>query len=320
MFVFPGQGSQYRGMGRDIHAEFSVAREVYGEASDVLGYDMEKLSFEDPNDEIGLTRYTQPALLTHSIACLRVFEALTGGSVVPRMAAGHSLGEYTALVTAGSLTLEAGLKLVQKRGELMGEHGEGGMMALTVDVDTARVIADRHYCQVGGCNLPEQTVVGGRDEDLERLAADIAENYPRKRAVPLVTEGAFHTYFMVTAARLFREVLEQTEFAAPEISVLANYTGDVHDVDAESIRARLFFQLFSPVKWDGCLRTAIEQGVDTFIEFGGGLGTAEEPAGKRPNLEGIIRKTLKSRSHDADYIAAINCDSIRAAARRFAVD
>jgi [acyl-carrier-protein] S-malonyltransferase len=305
-------------MGSDIHAEFQVARDVYGEASDAVGYDMEKLSFEDPNDEIGLTRYTQPALLTHSIACHRVLEELTGGSIVPRMAAGHSLGEYTALVTSGSLTLEAGLKLVQKRGELMGEHGEGGMMALTVDVDTAREIADRHFCQVGGCNLPEQTVVGGRHEDLEKLAADVAENYPRKRAVPLVTEGAFHTYFMVTAARLFREVLEQTEFSEPKIGVLANYTGDVHDHDAESIRARLFFQLFSPVKWVGCLRTAIEQGVDSFIEFGGGLGTAEEPAGKRPNLEGIIKKTLKSQDHQAHYMAAINCDSIRAAAQHFA--
>ncbi len=314
MFVFPGQGSQYRGMGRDVHTEFKVARDVYAEASDALGYDMEKLSFEDPADEIGLTRYTQPALLTHSIACLRAFTELTGDTVAPRMAAGHSLGEYTALVMAGSLTLEAGLKLVKRRGELMGEHGEGGMMALTVDAATAKAIADKHYCQVASCNLPEQTVVGGRESDLEALAADIDANYPRKRAVPLATEGAFHTYFMVTAARLFREVLDATTFATPGTEVLANYTAGVHDPDAESIRTRLFFQLFNPVNWVGCLQTAMEQGVDTFVEFGGGLGKAEEPAGKRPNLEGIIKKTLKSRDYDADYVAAINCESIRAAA------
>jgi [acyl-carrier-protein] S-malonyltransferase len=202
----------------------------------------------------------------------------------------------------------------------MGEHGEGGMMALTVDAATAKAIADKHYCQVASCNLPEQTVVGGRESDLEALAADIDANYPRKRAVPLATEGAFHTYFMVTAARLFREVLDATTFATPGTEVLANYTAGVHDPDAESIRTRLFFQLFNPVNWVGCLQTAMEQGVDTFVEFGGGLGKAEEPAGKRPNLEGIIKKTLKSRDYDADYVAAINCESIRAAALHLAAE
>ena len=109
MFVFPGQGSQYRGMGSDLHAAYPVVREVYAEASDAVGYDMAKLSFEDPDDEIGLTRFTQPALLTHSIACLRVFRGIDGrGESRRKLAAGHSLGEYSALVMAGSLTLEAG--------------------------------------------------------------------------------------------------------------------------------------------------------------------------------------------------------------------
>ncbi len=317
MFVFPGQGSQYRGMGSDIHAEYSVARDVYAESSEALGYDMTRLSFDDPGDEIGLTRFTQPALLTHSIACLRVFEELTGGSVQPLMAAGHSLGEYTALVGCGSLSLTDGLKLVQKRGELMGEHGAGGMLALTLDLETARPIADRFYCQVGGCNLPEQTVVGGREEDLEALAAHVTENYPRKRAIPLATEGAFHTYFMVKAAQLFREVLDQTEFDSPTCQVLANYTGDIHEPDAMGIRSRLFFQLFSPVKWAGCLRTAMEAGVDTFIEFGGGLGGSDDPAEKRPNLESIIKKTMRTRKYEAEYLASINCDTLRAAAQPF---
>ncbi len=313
MFVFPGQGSQYRGMGSDIHAEYSIARDVYAESSDALGYDMTKLSFEDPDNEIGLTRFTQPALLTHSVACQRVFEHLTGGAIQPFMAAGHSLGEYTALVSSGSLSLSDALKLVQKRGELMGEHGAGGMLALTLDLDTTRPIADRYYCQVGGCNLPEQTVVGGREEDLEALAAHVKEHYPRKRAIPLATEGAFHTYFMVKAAQLFREVLDETTFNSPTCQVLANYTGNVHESDARGIRSRLFFQLFSPVKWVGCLRTAMEQGIDTFIEFGGGLGSADEPAGKRPNLESIIKKTLRSRQYEADYFASINCGTLQAA-------
>ena len=317
MFVFPGQGSQYRGMGSDIHAEYPAAREVYAQAGDALGYDMARLSFEDPDDQIGLTRFTQPALLTHSVACMRVFESMTGGTVQPLMAAGHSLGEYTALVVSGSLSLADGLKLVQKRGELMGEHGAGGMMALTLDLETTRPIADRFFCQVGGCNLPEQTVVGGREEDLEALAAYVTEHHPRKRAVPLATEGAFHTYFMVKAAQLFREVLDATEFRPPACQVLANYTGNVHDPDAEAIRSRLFFQLFSPVKWVGCLRTAMEQGVDTFVEFGGGLGGSDDPAEKRPNLESIIKKTLRSRKYEADYFSAINCATLQTAVESF---
>jgi [acyl-carrier-protein] S-malonyltransferase len=303
-------------MGSDIHAGFPVARQVYEEASNALDFDLEELSFEDPDGQIDLTRFTQPALLTHSVACCRVFEELTGGSVRPQMVGGHSLGEYTALVIAGSLSLSDGVKLVQKRGELMGEHGEGGMMALTTDLDAAREIADRYYCQVGGCNLPEQTVVGGSESDLEKLAAYVTENYPRTRAVPLVTEGAFHTYFMVGAARLFREVLEQTNFAAPTADVLANYTGGLHEADEQTIRPRLFFQLFSPVKWVNCLTTAMERGIDTFVEFGGGLGKSDEPADKRPNLESIIKKTMRGRGYTADYLAAINCASIRTAAEQ----
>ncbi len=318
MFVFPGQGSQYRGMGSDIYSEYSVARDVYAESSDALGYDMTQLSFEDPGNEIGLTRFTQPALLTHSVACMRVFEELTGGGIQPLMMAGHSLGEYTALVGAGSLSLSDGLRLVQKRGELMGEHGAGGMLALTLGLEATRPIADRFYCQVGGCNLPEQTVVGGREEDLEALAAYVTENHPRKRVVPLATEGAFHTYFMVKAAQLFRDVLDNTDFSAPTCQVLANYTGNVHEPDARGIRSRLFFQLFSPVKWVGCLRTAVEQGIDTFIEFGGGLGTSEDPAEKRPNLESIIKKTLRARKYEADYFASINCATLRVVAEQLA--
>jgi [acyl-carrier-protein] S-malonyltransferase len=303
-------------MGSDIYSEFSVARDIYAESSDALGYDMTKLSFEDPGNEIGLTRFTQPVLLTHSVACMRIFEELTGGTIQPLMAAGHSLGEYTALVGAGSLSLSDGLKLVQKRGELMGEHGAGGMLALTLDLETTRPIADRFYCQVGGCNLPEQTVVGGRAEDLEALAAYVKVNFPRKRAIPLATEGAFHTYFMVKAAQLFREVLDATDFSAPAFQVLANYTGNVHEPDARGIRSRLFFQLFSPVKWVGCLATAVEQGIDTFIEFGGGLGASDDPAEKRPNLESIIKKTLRAHKYEADYFASINCDTLTATAEQ----
>jgi [acyl-carrier-protein] S-malonyltransferase len=304
IFIFPGQGSQYPGIGSDLHAEFESARRIYQEASDLLGMDMPRLSFEDPDNRINLTRYTQPVLLTHQIAWQ------------PFASAGHSLGEYSALVAAGVLTFGDALKLVAKRGELMGEHGEGEMLALTVDLETARPMADKHHCGIAGLNLPDQTVVGGAGSDLEALAAEMGEKYPKKRAVPLKTEGAFHTYYMVTAARLYREELARVTFSEPTIKALSNYTGGYHEADADSIRSRLFFQLFHPVNWIGCLQTALDDGASLFVEFGGGIGKGEGPAEKRPNLESIIKKFTRRADPKPEYLSAINVESIRATAGR----
>lgn len=312
MLVFPGQGAQYAGMGRDLYEAFDAAREVYGEASEALGYDVPELSFNDPEGKIGLTRYTQPALLTHSIACLRVVEAQCGRELTPLAAAGHSLGEYSALVAAGALAFNDALRLVSERGRLMGEHGEGGMLALAMDAEAASELADRHCCQVSGVNLPTQTVVGGTRADLEQLAADLAENYPRKRGTPLATEGAFHTYLMVTAAREFREVLKRTEFIAPRFPVLSNYTARPHDPAPDAIRTRLFFQLINPVNWVGCMQWATENGVSSFLELGGGIGRGETPAEKRPNLQGMLRKYCRGAGHEADIRAVINADDAQA--------
>ena len=306
MLVFPGQGAQYAGMGSDLHEAFDAARRVYDEAGETLGYDMRELSFSDPEGKIRLTRYTQPALLTHSIACLRVTEAQLGGELTPMAAAGHSLGEYSALVAGGALSFRDALRLVSERGRLMGEHGEGGMLALAMAADEARQLADRHCCQIAGLNLPTQTVVGGAHADLEQLAADLAENYPRKRGTPLATEGAFHTYLMVTAAREFREVLKRTEFLAPRFPVLSNYTARPHDPAPDAIRTRLFFQLINPVNWVGCMQWAVENGASSFLELGGGIGRGETPAEKRPNLQGILRKYCRGAGHDAEISAVIN--------------
>ncbi len=315
IFIFPGQGSQYPGIGSDLHAAFESARRIYEEASDLLDYDMAKLSFADPEDRINLTRYTQPVLLTHQIACLTVYRELAENPMRPVAVAGHSLGEYSALVAAGVLTFRDALGLVVKRGELMGEHGEGEMLALTMDLDTARPLADRHYCGIAGLNLPEQTVVAGASTDLDALAVEIGEKYPKKRAVRLKTEGAFHTYFMVHAARLYREELNRVAFAEPQIRVLSNYTGGFHEADADSIRSRLFFQLFHPVNWVGCMQSALDDGATRFVEFGGGIGSGEGPAGKRPNLESIIKKFTRCADPRPDYLPAINVETIQAAAK-----
>jgi [acyl-carrier-protein] S-malonyltransferase len=310
-FVFPGQGSQYAGMGSDVCNEFEVAREIYAQANDVLGYDIAELSFNDPDEQLNLTRFTQPALLTHSIACLEVFRELTDDRLKPAIAAGHSLGEYSALVAAKVLSFESALKLVQKRGELMGTHGEGEMSAFPLDPDTIRPIAERHRCAIAGLNLPEQTVIGGRSEDLESVERDVKEQYPRKRAFRLKTEGAFHTYYMVKAAQHFQADLDAMSFEPSDIRVLSNFSGGYHEPDPVDIRARLFFQLFNPVLWHSNLVTAFGDGVETIIEFGGGIGKATEPEGKRPNLEGMIKKAMHAASHEALYMAAINLDSLK---------
>jgi [acyl-carrier-protein] S-malonyltransferase len=310
-YIFPGQGSQYAGMGSDLHEEFAVARDVYAQASEVLGYDIAELSFKDLEDKLNLTRYTQPALLTHSFACLQVFRELTDDRLAPAIAAGHSLGEYSALVAAKVLTFESALKLVLKRGELMGDYGEGEMSAFPLDLDTIRPIAEKHRCAVAGCNLPEQTVVGGRAEDLELVEQEVLEQFARKRPVRLKTEGAFHTYYMDKAAELFRPVLEEASFAPAEARVLSNYTGGFHEDDPAKIREGLYYQLFNPVMWHTNLLTAFDAGVKMIFEFGGGIGTAETPDGKRPNLEGMIKRATKAAEYEARYRSAINAPTVR---------
>jgi [acyl-carrier-protein] S-malonyltransferase len=311
-FIFPGQGSQYLGMGTDLVAEFPRVAELFEEASDVVGYDMPELCFRDPHQELDKTRYTQPALLTHEVACLEAFRTLAEGRLTPVLTAGHSLGEYAAMVMAGALSFADALKLVKRRGELMGELGRGGMVATTLDLQAAMALADKHYCGIGGCNLPEQTVIAGEDRDLDTLMADLEQNYPGKKGIRLRTEGAFHTYLMVHAAQQFRPVLEAAQFAPFEVDVLSNYTGKLHEQDPHGIRSRLFFQLFNPVRWVGCMNSAIDAGIDTIVELGGGIGKGEGPEGKRPNLESIVKKSLKWRQHEATYFAAINATTIRA--------
>jgi [acyl-carrier-protein] S-malonyltransferase len=304
-------------MGSDIVVAYPAAREIFERASDTLGFDMQALCFEDPKSQLGQTRFTQPALLTHEVACLEAFRSAVGGEPKPTLVAGHSLGEYSALVASQALSFEDGLRLVARRGELMSEFGRGGMVATTLDRDSAYSLADRHFCGVGGCNLPDQTVIAGEESDLEALVADMAKTQPGKRAIRLDTEGAFHTHLMIEAAMRFRSVLEEVEFSEPICSVLSNYTGKLHEPGSQAIRSCLFFQLFHPVRWLSCMNLAFELGVKTIVEFGGGIGKQPEPENKRPNLEGIIKKSLKFAGYDAQYVPAINAATIGAATEHF---
>ncbi|MCO5761586.1 MAG: ACP S-malonyltransferase [Chromatiaceae bacterium] len=311
MFVFPGQGSQYVGMGNDLIRDFPVAGRLYEQASDILGYDLVKLCLEGPEENLRLTRHTQPALLTHSLACLAIFRELTDDRIQPVLTGGHSLGEYCALVAAGALSFETALRLVQKRGEYMGTYGAGEMLAFPLHLDNIQPLAEKHYCVISARNLPDQTVVGGLAEDLDRLTEEAHAHFPRKRPTRLKTEGAFHTFYMITAALHFRTVLDTAEINAPTVRVLSNCTGAYHDPDPNAIKTRLFFQLFHPVNWIDNLEIAFHDGINTIVEFGGGLGSGPAPEDKRPNLEGMIKKALRGSDFSAHYHAAINSQTLR---------
>ncbi len=329
-YLFPGQGAQYPGIGKDLYDQFAVVRDTYTQASDALGYDIAKLSFHAPAAEINRTRHTQPVLLTHSIACLRAFNERTACAVQPVLAAGHSLGEYSALVSAGALSFELALQLVKRRGELMSEYGRGEMEALMIDYQSAQDLASRHHCEIAACNLPEQHVVGGIAEDLDALIDDMASRFPRKRSIRLKTEGAFHTCYMVEAAMQFRDDLSQAALVMPRFPVLSNFTGGVHGGghgdghgddhggEINAIKSRLFLQLFNPVLWHQNLIQIGEAGADLLIEFGGGLGKGETPARKRPNLESMVKKTGRDAEQQPVYLAVINENTLTASAQAFA--
>ena len=310
LFAFPGQGAQYPGIGKDLYDAYDSVKRIYEEASDTLDYDMAQLSFFDPENKINLTRYTQPVLLTHHVACLRLLNEMSNNTVIPKVAAGHSLGEYSALLSAGSIDFRQALSLVSERGKLMGDLGQGEMEALTLEYDEARALADEFYCGVAALNLTDQTVVGGLADDLQALADAMKERFPRKRSTRLKTEGAFHTYYMVEAAICFRAILDANTFSPPEIMVCSNYSGGFHDSSASSIRSRLFMQLFNPVHWVSNLNRAVDQGVNLIIEFGGGIGKGDTAAEKRPNLEGIVKKTFRRHESPPEHLAVINIESL----------
>ena len=272
-FIFPGQGSQQVGMGRELAETHPVARQVFEEADRVLGIRLSALCFEGPDEELRLTVNTQPAILTSSIAALRVLEAKGARA---DFVAGHSLGEYTALVAAGSLEFGDALCAVRKRGLYMQEAvppGEGAMAALIgIDVESVGAIcaeaSSRGVCAPANINSPNQTVIAGHRPAVE-TAVELAKARGAKRAVMLAVSAPFHCELMRPAAERLAAVFEQTAFADLNVPIVTNVDARLTTCGAGA-RDALLRQVASPVRWSESIRRLLEEDVTTFVEVGPG--------------------------------------------------
>lgn len=274
-FVFPGQGSQTVGMCKEFYDNYACAKKVFEEADEALGFSIAKMCFEGPEDQLRLTMNTQPAILTCSIAVLAV---LRENGLNCQIAGGHSLGEYSALVAAGSLSLADAVRSVRKRGQFMQEAvpvGEGAMAAVmglepeTIDAICRKVEAKcGEAVQAVNFNCPGQVVIAGAAGAVTK-AIDALKEAGARRAVSLPVSAPFHSTLMRPAAARLKEVLDEVEFHDAKFPVVANVTAKPV-TKAEEIRSLLVQQAASPVKWEMSMRYMLGEGFDTFVEVGPG--------------------------------------------------
>ncbi len=271
-FVFPGQGSQYVGMGKVLYETYPVARETFEEASELLGYNLGKLCFEGPKEELNRTFRTQPCLLTASIAAYRV---LAQEGLYPSAVAGHSLGEYSSLVAAGVLEFRDAVVLTEKRGLLMQNavpESRGAMAAILglrrEQVDEVCLAVRSGYVSPANYNCPGQIVIAGNREAVEE-AMSLAKEAGAKRALPLAVSVPSHCALMIEAAGKLAEELAAVPFSQPRVPVVNNADAMFLNT-VDSIKASLVKQLDSPLLWEDSIRNMVDSGIDTFIEVGPG--------------------------------------------------
>jgi [acyl-carrier-protein] S-malonyltransferase len=272
-FMFPGQASQYPGMGKELAEKYPAARAVFDEADKALGFSISKMCFEGTEDELKLTANTQPAILTVSVAAFRVLEEK---GIAPDYVAGHSLGEYSALVAVGSLKFVDAVKLVRKRGQYMQEAvaaGQGAMAAImglspAVVQDACKRAAEGEVCSAANLNSPEQTVISGNASAVKR-AVEIASQSGAKRAVILPVSAPFHSALMMPAQEKLEKDLQTTVFADLQVPLVTNVDADTIRTGEEA-RGALVRQVSMTVRWEESMRALLDEGVNTFVEVGPG--------------------------------------------------
>ena len=269
-FIFPGQGAQTVGMGKDFYDNTETARRIFDRASELLGFSMPELCFEK-NDRLDITEYTQAAMVTAGIAMMKVLMEKT--DIRPYVAAGLSLGEYCALAAAGVMSVDDAITTVRQRGILMqGEVPVGiGAMAAVLAMDAEKieqVIGDMEDVQIANYNCPGQIVISGKKEAVE-LAAEKLKEAGAKRVIPLNVSGPFHSKMLTGAGEKLGKVLEGVKVSKPEIPYVANVTAE-YVTDEGLVKPLLTRQVYSSVRWQQSVETMLKDGVDTFVEIGPG--------------------------------------------------
>jgi [acyl-carrier-protein] S-malonyltransferase len=272
-FLFPGQASQYPGMGKELAERYPAARAVFEEADKVLGFSISKMCFEGTEEELKLTANTQPAILTVSVAAYRV---VSEKGLEPDYVAGHSLGEYSALVAVGALKFADAVRLVRKRGQYMQEAvpaGQGGMAAImgispAVVQDACKRAAEGEICTAANLNSPEQTVISGNASAVKR-AVEIASQLGAKRSMMLAVSAPFHSALMMPAQEKLEKDLRATTFSDLQVPLVTNVDADTIRKGDEA-REALIRQVSMTVRWQESMRLLLDEGVNTFVEVGPG--------------------------------------------------